>query len=140
NVIRDEKNEHKLSKDIEAVEWWLKSSEDRGLVFDKGKIIDRNVASNVYHNEVGVKSCDNEDKAADGRAEIVRSEIGSVEVTHDENIKNNKYHKFHDKKSCCDEYSAHDCESVVEIKRNQRDKIDDIDDRKMKREKNNYVD
>ncbi|CAG8745266.1 35957_t:CDS:2, partial [Racocetra persica] len=98
-----------------------KLDDDQGLVFDREKIIDRNEASDVYYNEVGVENGDNGDKAADGRAEIVRSEMGSVKRTCDVNIKNNKYNEFYNEKSCCDKYSAHDCELVVEIKRNQSD-------------------
>ncbi|CAG8616010.1 17700_t:CDS:2, partial [Racocetra fulgida] len=113
------------------------------------------------HNipEVGVKNDENGDKAADGRAKIIRSEMESVERTCDESIKNNKYYEFHDKKSSHDEYLARDCELVIKIERNQRDsmhvknktdmkeynrkkskqlkvKIDDVDNRKMKHEKN----
>ncbi|CAG8745942.1 30179_t:CDS:1, partial [Racocetra persica] len=54
-------------------------------------------------------------KAANSRAEIIRSEIGSIKKTCDKNIKNNKYCEFYNEKSCHDEYLAHDCELVIEI-------------------------
>ncbi|CAG8819915.1 4860_t:CDS:1, partial [Racocetra fulgida] len=42
-----------------------KLDDDHGLVFDKRKIIDRNNASDKYHNEVEVENNDTENKVAD---------------------------------------------------------------------------
>ncbi|CAG8517193.1 5848_t:CDS:2 [Racocetra fulgida] len=114
--ITDKNKKEILEKDSDCVE-----------LFDVKKIIDRNNASDVYHNKVGVKNNDNRNKVADSRAEIVRNKIGNVKETCDENIKDKYCHKFefHNEKSCCNKYLAHVYKLVMLDIRNRPYELED---------------
>ncbi|CAG8728700.1 6285_t:CDS:2, partial [Racocetra fulgida] len=65
-------------------------------------------------------------KTPDGRAKIVRIELGNVREKYDEKRKYT-YHckyEFHDEVSCCDEHLNRVYESGMKIERNEKGKVD----------------
>ncbi|CAG8809949.1 9482_t:CDS:2, partial [Racocetra fulgida] len=119
-----------------------KVEDENRLVFDREKMIESGnpifkVPFEIIDIETMLKGSNSENAivglnedvgeiAPDGKAKIVRIELGNVREKHDEKRKYT-YHReyeFRDEVSCCDEHLNRVYESGMKIERNEKGKVD----------------